>query len=98
VSLYRDLEYIEGKDGKRFVVGLNYGLSTMTVVELFDNLDAAGATTIDLGTNLNNGTYQLTAMRFANEAAMEIPEPGTMLLLSTGALGAFGRLRRRRLR
>jgi hypothetical protein len=95
-GVYSDLELMTGAGGKRFLVGLSADYSTMGVLELSDNgMLITGSITIALGTNLSNGTYSLTSMEFA---AADIPEPTTLLLLGTGALGAFGYVRRRRMK
>ena len=72
------------------------------IIELADNGEFAGKNQVnpnDYVTVMSTGVpYGVADIEFDSQLNVPIPEPATLLLLSTGALGVTGCIRRRRMR
>jgi len=101
-----DLEYIEHGDNKFLLVyspsqNWSYG-AALIVLELEDNGDYVGGNdgvkVICRGNERIGGAWTTVRYMTGQMEFGAVPEPGTMLLLGSSALGILGYLRRRRMR
>jgi hypothetical protein len=94
----QDIEFVAGPAGHNFLLfKQSYGTGAC-VLELADNGLAAVKDGVIIASGMRSDSYFLAGFEVDANPMAAIPEPATMMLLGTGALGALGWLRRRRMR